>query len=112
MLDNFGDAADVGGNDGNFAGHGFESGKAEGFELRRKKTSFWRPCLRTRNSAAPRSGPSPMRTSLAGILARTSAKISTASVTRLTGRKFDRCMRMGSRLGAHSAASPLSAVRL
>src|SRR5258708_10307635 len=37
MLDNFGDAADVGGDDGDFAGHGFEGGKAEGFELGREE---------------------------------------------------------------------------
>src|SRR5260370_620623 len=37
MLDNFGDAADVGGDNGDFAGHGFEGGKAEGFELRGKQ---------------------------------------------------------------------------
>ena len=37
MLDDFGDAADVGGDDGNFAGHGFEGGEAEGFKLRRKQ---------------------------------------------------------------------------
>ena len=35
VLDDFGDAADVGGDDRDFAGHGFESGEAEGFELRR-----------------------------------------------------------------------------
>src|SRR6266478_522902 len=33
VLDNFWDAADVGGDNGDFAGHGFEGGKAEGFEL-------------------------------------------------------------------------------
>src|SRR5258708_11540212 len=37
MLDKFGDAADVGGDNGDFAGHGFEGGKAEGFELRGKQ---------------------------------------------------------------------------
>src|SRR5713226_646177 len=37
MLDDFGDAADVCGDDGNFAGHGFECGEAERFELRGKK---------------------------------------------------------------------------
>jgi len=37
MLDDFADAADVGGDDGDFAGHGFEGGEAEGFELGRKK---------------------------------------------------------------------------
>src|SRR6266446_9487717 len=37
MLDNFRDAADVCGDDGNFAGHGFEGGETEGFELRRKQ---------------------------------------------------------------------------
>src|SRR5271168_1129489 len=35
VLDNFGDAANVGGDDGDFAGHGFEGGEAEGFELGR-----------------------------------------------------------------------------
>src|SRR5229473_5035885 len=33
MFDDFGDAADVGGDYGDFAGHGFEGGQAEGFEL-------------------------------------------------------------------------------
>src|SRR5216684_8389820 len=37
MLDDFGDAADVGGDYGDFAGHGFEGGEAEGFELRGKQ---------------------------------------------------------------------------
>src|SRR5260370_36120054 len=37
MLDDFRDAADIGGDDGNFAGHGFEGGEAEGFELGREK---------------------------------------------------------------------------
>ena len=37
VLDDFGDAADIGGDDGDFAGHGFESGQAEGFELRRQQ---------------------------------------------------------------------------
>src|SRR5882724_1473129 len=37
MLDDFGDAADVGGDDGNFTRHGFQGGEAEGFELRGKK---------------------------------------------------------------------------
>ena len=37
MLDDLGDAADVGGDDGDFAGHGFESGEAERLELGRKK---------------------------------------------------------------------------
>src|SRR5713226_2472431 len=37
MLDDFRDAADVGGDDGDFASHGFESGEAEGFELRGKQ---------------------------------------------------------------------------
>src|SRR6266481_7782565 len=37
MLDDFGDAADVGGDDGDFAGHGFEGGESEGFELRGKQ---------------------------------------------------------------------------
>src|SRR5258708_38101961 len=37
MLDDFGDAADVCSDDGNFAGHGFEGRGAEGFELRRKQ---------------------------------------------------------------------------
>ena len=37
MLDDFGHASDVGGDDGNFAGHGFEGGEAEGFELRGKQ---------------------------------------------------------------------------
>src|SRR5260370_32924922 len=44
-----------------------------------------------------------MSTSLAGILARTRAKISTVSVMRFTGRKFERCIRMGSPAGAHLA---------
>lgn len=35
VLDDFGDAADIRGDDGDFAGHGFEGGEAEGFELRR-----------------------------------------------------------------------------
>jgi hypothetical protein len=34
VFHDFGDAADVCGNDGDFAGHGFERGEAEGFELR------------------------------------------------------------------------------
>lgn len=34
VFDNFGDAADVCGDDGDFASHGFEGGEAEGFELR------------------------------------------------------------------------------
>src|SRR5260370_2610822 len=33
MLDNFGDAADVGGDNGDLAGHGFKGGESEGFEL-------------------------------------------------------------------------------
>jgi len=33
VFDDFGDAADVGGDDRDFAGHGFQSGEAEGFEL-------------------------------------------------------------------------------
>src|SRR5258708_37736474 len=37
MLDAFGDAADVCSDDGNFAGHGFEGGETEGFELGRKQ---------------------------------------------------------------------------
>src|SRR5207302_1997323 len=37
MLDDFGNAADVGGDDGNFAGHGLESGEAERFKLRGKQ---------------------------------------------------------------------------
>jgi len=37
VLDDFGHAASVRADDGNFAGHGFESGEAEGLELRRKK---------------------------------------------------------------------------
>jgi len=37
VFDYFGDAADVGGDYGDFAGHGFESGQAEGFELGGKK---------------------------------------------------------------------------
>src|SRR6266700_3338259 len=42
MLDDFGDAADVCGDDGNFASHGFEGGKTEGFELRRKQEEIGR----------------------------------------------------------------------
>src|SRR6266704_965525 len=37
MLDDFGDAADACGDDGNFASHCLKSRKAEGFELRRKQ---------------------------------------------------------------------------
>ena len=37
VFDNFGDATDVGGDDRDFAGHGFESGEAEGFQLRGKQ---------------------------------------------------------------------------
>ena len=35
VFDDFGNAADVGGDDRDFAGHGFESSEAEGFKLRR-----------------------------------------------------------------------------
>ena len=41
-------------------------------------------------------GPSPIITSFAGLFSRTSANISTTSVMRLTGRKFERCIRIGS----------------
>src|SRR6267142_1925098 len=37
VRDHLGDASDVGGDDGNFASHGFEGGESEGFELRGKK---------------------------------------------------------------------------
>src|SRR3981189_1142045 len=37
VCDDLGHAANVCGDDGDFAGHGFESGEAEGFELRRKQ---------------------------------------------------------------------------
>src|SRR5882672_8352018 len=37
VRDDLGHAANVCGDDGDFAGHGFESGEAEGFELRRKQ---------------------------------------------------------------------------
>src|ERR1700683_4050040 len=59
--------------------------------------------FRTIYSAAPRSGPSPMSTSLAGIFSRTSAKISTTSVRRFTGREFERGLRIGSRAGGRPA---------
>src|SRR5260370_32120847 len=37
MLDDFGDASDIGGDYRDFAGHGFEGGQAEGLELRGKQ---------------------------------------------------------------------------
>jgi len=37
VFDDFGDAANVGGDHRNFAGHGFESGEAERFQLRRQE---------------------------------------------------------------------------
>ncbi len=37
MGDDLGKSADIGGDDGNFASHGFESGEAEGFQLAGKK---------------------------------------------------------------------------
>src|ERR1700674_315487 len=42
MLDNFGHAADVGGDHGDLAGHGFEGGESEGLELRGKKEEIRR----------------------------------------------------------------------
>jgi len=131
VLDDFGHASDVGGDDGNFAGHGFEGGEAEGFELRGKQKKIGGGELfvdvvlfaeeenvllkffltdEVFGGAAVRAVAD--EDELGGRFGADNGENFTTSVRRLTGRKFERCMRMGSPLGAHWAARPLSAVRL
>ena len=57
------------------------------------------PFCTASHSACERSGPSPISSSFDGIFLRTRSKISITSVSRFTGRKFDRCTRMRSPLG-------------
>jgi len=131
MLDDFGHAADICGDYGDFAGHGFEGGEAEGFELRGKQKKIGsgeffvdvvlfaeeenvllKFFLRTRYSAAPRSGPSPMRTSLAGILAADNGENLNGIGKALDGAEIRQVHEDAFAVGSPLAARPLSAVRL
>jgi len=123
MLDNFGDAADVGGDNGDFAGHGFEGGKAEGFELRGKQEKvgggelfvdgilfakeediFLEAMFADEVFGGATVGTVADEDEPGGHFSADEGEDFHDVGEALDGRKLERCMRMGSPLGAHCAA--------